>query len=179
MDTAIPAIVLSYPTDSSLLWDVYRTIERLISQARDAGALMTATRFHLKKIKKLHLNVTRFSKSKNKKRQRWVKSELKLLIDRVNDAVIKAERVNLELSMSTNLFIQGIGITLGRFVPTMQRIVNVAARNWNGESVPIEDKVFSLFESHTELIMQLYQFTDHGGRQVGLRFDLTVPLARR
>jgi histidyl-tRNA synthetase len=25
---------------------------------------------------------------------------------------------------------------------------------------------------------QLYQFTDHGGRQVGLRFDLTVPLAR-
>jgi histidyl-tRNA synthetase len=25
---------------------------------------------------------------------------------------------------------------------------------------------------------QLYQFVDHGGRQVGLRFDLTVPLAR-
>ncbi len=25
---------------------------------------------------------------------------------------------------------------------------------------------------------QLYQFEDHGGRQVGLRFDLTVPLAR-
>ncbi|MCA9191916.1 MAG: histidine--tRNA ligase [Planctomycetales bacterium] len=25
---------------------------------------------------------------------------------------------------------------------------------------------------------QLYQFTDHGGRSVGLRFDLTVPLAR-
>ena len=25
---------------------------------------------------------------------------------------------------------------------------------------------------------QLYQFTDHGNRQVGLRFDLTVPLAR-
>lgn len=25
---------------------------------------------------------------------------------------------------------------------------------------------------------QLYHFTDHGGRAVGLRFDLTVPLAR-
>jgi histidyl-tRNA synthetase len=25
---------------------------------------------------------------------------------------------------------------------------------------------------------QLYRFTDHGGREVGLRFDLTVPLAR-
>ena len=25
---------------------------------------------------------------------------------------------------------------------------------------------------------QLYQFTDPGGRQVGMRFDLTVPLAR-
>jgi histidyl-tRNA synthetase len=25
---------------------------------------------------------------------------------------------------------------------------------------------------------QMYQFTDHGGRQVGMRFDLTIPLAR-
>jgi histidyl-tRNA synthetase len=25
---------------------------------------------------------------------------------------------------------------------------------------------------------QLYRFTDHGGRDVGMRFDLTVPLAR-
>ena len=25
---------------------------------------------------------------------------------------------------------------------------------------------------------QLYKFVDHGGREVGLRFDLTVPLAR-
>ena len=115
---------------------------------------MTATRYHLAKVKKLHLNVTRFSKSKNKKRQRWVKRQLKVLIERVNDAVGKAERASLELSMSTNIFIQGIGLSLGRLVPTMQVIVNVAARNWNGESVPIEEKVFSLFESHTELIQR-------------------------
>ena len=25
---------------------------------------------------------------------------------------------------------------------------------------------------------QLYRFTDHGGREVGMRFDLTVPFAR-
>ena len=25
---------------------------------------------------------------------------------------------------------------------------------------------------------QMYRFTDHGGREVGMRFDLTVPLAR-
>lgn len=30
----------------------------------------------------------------------------------------------------------------------------------------------------TESDKQLYQFEDHGGRQVGMRFDLTVPLAR-
>src|ERR671924_2092949 len=30
----------------------------------------------------------------------------------------------------------------------------------------------------TETDKQLYRFQDHGGRDVGLRFDLTVPLAR-
>jgi len=35
-----------------------------------------------------------------------------------------------------------------------------------------------LGKGSAETDKQLYQFTDHGGRQVGLRFDLTVPLAR-
>jgi len=35
-----------------------------------------------------------------------------------------------------------------------------------------------LGKGSAETDKQLYQFTDHGGRQVGMRFDLTVPLAR-
>ncbi len=49
--------------------------------------------------------------------------------------------------------------------------------------VPIDTPALELLEILTgkgseETDRQMYQFVDHGGRHVGLRFDLTVPLAR-
>ena len=46
---------------------------------------------------------------------------------------------------------------------------------------PIETPVLEYFETLTGSIDDeklIYHFEDHGGREVGLRFDLTVPLAR-
>ena len=46
---------------------------------------------------------------------------------------------------------------------------------------PIETPVLEYFEALTGSIDDerlIYHFEDHGGREVGLRFDLTVPLAR-
>jgi IS5 family transposase len=153
-DTTVTECNIHYPTDSSLLWDVYRVTERLISRVRETGAAMTVIRFHLRKTQKLHLNVTRFTNSKNKKRKRWVKNLLKTLIDRVGETVVKAKRTSLELSMSPDPTVQGIGGQLARLLPTMEQIVSVARRNWHGETVPVTDKIFSLFEEHTELIMR-------------------------
>jgi histidyl-tRNA synthetase len=49
--------------------------------------------------------------------------------------------------------------------------------------VPIDTPALEYLEILTgkgsdETDRQLYRFTDHGGREVGMRFDLTVPLAR-
>ncbi|MGL4943467.1 MAG: histidine--tRNA ligase [Thermoguttaceae bacterium] len=49
--------------------------------------------------------------------------------------------------------------------------------------VPIDTPVLEYLEVLTgkgsdETDKQLYKFTDHGGREVGMRFDLTVPFAR-
>ena len=41
---------------------------------------------------------------------------------------------------------------LAGFLPSMKTIVSVARRRFNGEAVPNEEKAFSLFEPHTELI---------------------------
>jgi IS5 family transposase len=151
-DTTVTECNIHYPTDSSLLWDVYRVTERLVSRSRENGGVVTPIRFHLKKIKKLHLNVTRFANSKSKKRKRWVKNQLKTLIHRVGETVVKVKKISLELSLSLDPGVQGIGAELCRLLPTMERIVDVARRNSQGEEVVVTDKVFSLFEEHTELI---------------------------
>jgi IS5 family transposase len=153
-DTTVTETNIHYPTDSSLLWDVYRVTARHISQARELGFRVPAMRFHLNDVKALYLYVTRYSKSKNKKRQREVRRQFGDLIERVDHAVAKAFAVQVDLALSPNPAIQFIGESLGRFLPTMVQIIEVALNNFNGEVVANEDKVFSLFEPHTELIQR-------------------------
>jgi IS5 family transposase len=153
-DTTVTETNIHYPTDSSLLWDVYRTLFRLIKQVRSLGFQVPSMRFHTADIKKLHLNVTRYSNSKTAKTQRKVKRWLKDLIDRVDWAVGRAIEVQTDMLLSSDEAVQHIGQVLGRFIPTMVQIVEVALRRWKGETVPNEEKVFSLFEEHTELIQR-------------------------
>ena len=72
------------PTDSSLLWDTYRTIDRIWTRAIDLGLspILPAFRFHPEKIRDLHLDITRFATSKDGRRKQLVKSSYKTLIER-------------------------------------------------------------------------------------------------
>jgi histidyl-tRNA synthetase len=65
-----------------------------------------------------------------------------------------------------------------------ERLIDIAKQVYRQFGfVPIETPALEYLEILTgkgseETDRQMYRFTDHGGRQVGMRFDLTVPLAR-
>ena len=65
-----------------------------------------------------------------------------------------------------------------------ERILDVARRVYRSYGfAPIDTPALEYLEILTgkgsaETDKQLYRFTDHGGREVGMRFDLTVPFAR-
>jgi histidyl-tRNA synthetase len=65
-----------------------------------------------------------------------------------------------------------------------ERIIDVARRVYRSYGfAPIDTPALEYLEILTgkgseETDKQLYRFTDHGGREVGMRFDLTVPFAR-
>jgi histidyl-tRNA synthetase len=64
-----------------------------------------------------------------------------------------------------------------RLIATAQRVYRSFGYS------PIDTPALELFEilagkGGDESDRQMYQFDDHGGRRVGMRFDLTVPLAR-
>jgi hypothetical protein len=62
-DTTVVDADIHYPTDSSLLWDVWRVTARLLDGARGLDPALSEIRFHTAKIKGLHLFITRYSKS--------------------------------------------------------------------------------------------------------------------
>jgi IS5 family transposase len=155
-DTTVTECNIHYPTDSSLLWDCYRVLERNITKVREITSQidLSMIRFHIKKIKKLHLDITRFSNSKKPKRQRQVQRWKKTLTQRVKQTVNKISEITKLLLTSPSIMVYAIGVELNAMLPVMAQVVHVAERNLEGEKVPANEKVFSIFEPHTELIMR-------------------------
>ncbi len=147
MDTTVYETNIHYPTDSSLLWDSFRTLARLIKEIRrDMPYLCLNHRFHVNKVKKLHLFITRNGSAKG--RQREVKSTYRTLIGRVRWIIEVAHNV---------LHKTGPGAyetaELAHYAAIAESITNQAElRVFEGVKLPPDEKIYSLFEEHTELL---------------------------
>jgi IS5 family transposase len=169
-DTTVMEANIHYPTDSSLLWDTWRVAARLLKRARKISPEKVPHRFHTRKIKGLYLDITRYSSSPSAKRQRKVQGSFRTLIERVAWIVAIAADFCGKFRSSANFELAAVALELRSFLPPMQQVVDVARRvRVAGESVPACEKVFSIFEPHTELIMR-------GRRQKPVEFGHKVLL---
>jgi len=171
-DTTVVECNIHWPTDSSLLWDTWRVASRILRQARDLDARLVPHRFHDRKIKRLHLTVTRYSASPSKRRQRYVQHSYQTLIARVAWMVGTVEQFCAAAGRSRSLTITALGVKLADYLPSMQQVVEQATRaKIQGETVPAAQRVFSIFEPHTELIKR-------GRRQKPVEFGHSVLLVQ-
>ena len=154
-DTTVTECNIHWPTDSSLLWDTYRVIAREMTRARQVDPLSCPWRFHVKKIKNMEFFIARYSSSRSKKRLKQVRQKTKTLIVRVEELLDKAASVVAYSKRSTCLELMALGVALEEKLPVMRQVAEVARRRaFEGENVPRQEKVFSIFEPHTELIMR-------------------------
>jgi transposase, IS5 family len=152
-DTTVMEANIHYPTDASLLWDTWRVTERLLKRAREISPESEPHRFHTRKIKQLYLNITRYSSSPSAKRQRKVQEWFRTLIERTEWIVAIAADFCETFRSSSDFELAAVALELGSFLPSMQQVVAVARRvQVAGEAVRASEKVFSIFEPHTELI---------------------------
>jgi IS5 family transposase len=154
-DTTAVETNIHWPTDCSLLWDTYRVVARLLAEGRETHPESCPHRFHERKIKGLHLFITRYCTSKSKKRLRKVKTCFRTLIERVGRIVEIAREFCEFAEQSGDIDLQGVASELKGFLPAMRTVVHNAWRaQIQGETVPAHQRVFSIFEPHTELIMR-------------------------
>jgi IS5 family transposase len=152
-DTTVMESNIHYPTDASLLWDAWRVASRLLKRAREIFPESVPHRFHTRKIKKLYLDITRYSSSPSAKRQRKVQGWFRTLIERVEWIVAIAADFCKAFRSSSHFELAAVALELRSFLPSMKQVVAVVRRvQVAGESVPASEKVFSIFEPHTELI---------------------------
>jgi IS5 family transposase len=152
-DTTVVESNIHYPTDASLLWDTWRVASRLLVRAREIFSESCPHRFHDRKIKRLYLYVTRYLPSKSESRQRRVKAAFRTLIERTDWIVAIAGEFCAQAASGQNTAMVAVALELKAYLPSMKKIVATARRaQIDGEKVPASERVFSLFEQHTELI---------------------------
>jgi len=169
-DTTVVESNIHHPTDSSLLWDTWRVATRLLKRAREIRRESVPHRFHSRKVKGLYLFVTRYIVSKSKSRQKQVQASFRTLIERVEWIVAIAGDFCQAYRSSSNLELSAVALELHAYLPSMRTVAATARRaNMERETVPAQERVFSLFEPHAELIKR-------GRRQKPVEFGHKVLL---
>lgn len=155
-DTTVVESNIHHPTDASLLWDTWRVASRLLKQAMELVPGCCPHRLHDRKIKRLYLYVIRYMPSKSESRQRKVKASFRTLIERTEWIVAVAEEFCVNQAKSRGrAALAAVALELQAYLPAMKTVVATARRaQVDGEKVPAVERVFSLFEPHTELIMR-------------------------
>ena len=170
-DSFVMETNIHYPTESSLLLDGLRKIICLCVLLADQHGV-SGWRQHvhlLKKAKKLDRQINRIASRKGPNYKSRLKPFYRELLQKTALVTQRArslcQLVGEPAPAATDMFGPN---TLQAFVVRTQRVADTARRRViNGESVPNRDKLFSVFEPHT----QLYQRGKAGqpiqfGRQV-------------
>jgi IS5 family transposase len=162
LDTTAVETNIHWPTDSSLLWDSYRVLARLIERARDLDPGLVGTgRLHPRRAKREALAIARKGARRGQDASA-LKPLYRSLLGRVEgicDWALGIEK-GLAHRIATHRYGEWKQAEAEALIEEItethalaQRVVDQAWRRVVcGESVPNEEKLFSLFEPHTELL---------------------------
>lgn len=155
LDTTAVETNIHWPTDSALLWDSYRVLARLLLRVRKCQpGLIRKRRLHLRRVRRLYLSIARRARGRAPGA-----GALKPLYSRLIRQVAALNcLVDETLACVTprrtpNPAFQVLCDQLRHYRALSQRVVVQAwRRTLLGEAVPNPQKLFSIFEPHTELL---------------------------
>jgi IS5 family transposase len=155
------------PSDSELLWDCVRVLTRLLRQARNLlGAAQVDFGNRTRRAKRRRKEIA-YAKNAQE-RQGPYRDLLRVTLEvyehglAVRDLLQKAAVLN-GLGLLEALAAKGVAEALDRFLPLTQRVMDQTRRRvLEGQSVPAEEKVVSIFEEHTDIIRKDRRETLYG-----------------
>jgi IS5 family transposase len=157
MDTTAVETNIHYPTDSSLLWDTYRVLARLIKHARDIFSICVGDRrLHMRRVKRIYTQISRKA-SKKPESQEAIRPVYERLIGHATHICEWADDVcNIGKQRCPGqlwIYLEPVLVEITRYRQLGLRVIDQAARRvLDGERVPNDEKLFSIFEPHTELL---------------------------
>jgi IS5 family transposase len=158
VDTTVVQTDIHHPTDNTLLWDVVRVVTRLIG--RLAAALsrrrIKGFRDRTRSARRRMQEIQRMTTRQRQDRQTRTYRELIGIAEEVIDsarAALRQTRKARGKDMITELAIAETRKEIEHFCSLGARVTDQSRRRvLNGEQVPTAEKLYSIFEPHTDLI---------------------------
>ena len=159
-DSFVVETDVHYPTDINLLFDAIRKVINLVARVCDKNGLSSwrQNAYNVSKLKRLHRKAQSFKRSKAKKKDKVEEKRARIAKahrEYINQTEVYLEKAKatLDLLLSTNrLSVISYDTIMYYMRHAVRQIDQIRRRVLNGEKIPHEEKVFSIFEEHTEWI---------------------------
>ena len=159
-DSFVVETDVHYPTDINLLWDAMRKVILLIMVLCDQLGLpgWRKSIYLVKKVKKLFRKAQQMKRSNSKNEEKKAKREQLIIaahlvyLDLASDLVEKAKETLSGISPSDIVVDLKIEEILRYIDHAERQIDQIRRRVVDGKNIPHNEKVFSIFQEHTEWI---------------------------
>jgi IS5 family transposase len=157
VDTTVVETNIHHPTDATLLWDTVRTITRLVGDLderlpRGVRDFTNRTRSARRRMQALQRMTARQREQQQTPKYRELIRITEQVVQNAKQVIAAAKRVR-SVDVVTRVVIDGLCKQILSFCELGGRVIDQARRRvLQGETVPTEEKVYSIFEPHTDLI---------------------------
>ena len=157
VDTTVVETNIHHPTDATLLWDTVRTITRLVEDLhqklpRGVKGFTNRTRSARRRMQTLQRMTARQREQQQTPKYRELIRITEHVVQDAKQVIAAAKRVG-SVDVVAHATIDGICKEIASFGELGGRVIDQARRRvLQGETVPPDEKVYSIFEPHTDLI---------------------------
>lgn len=157
VDTTVVQTDIHHPTDNTLLWDAVRVLCRLLKRlGRLLGRRIEGFRDRRRAARRRMLAIQRMSTTQRFRQQTGKYRELIAIAEQVvagaRSALHKSRNARRREPLR-DLAIAGLYDEIDHYCGLADRVIDQARRRViDGEQVPNAEKVYSIFEPHTDLI---------------------------
>lgn len=157
VDTTVVQTDIHHPTDNTLLWDVVRVLTRLLGRLGElVGRRIKGFRNRTRAARRRMQAIQRMSATQRQRQQTSKYRELLGIAEQVVACARSAlkDRHNARgKDLVCDLAIAGLHNEIDHYCGLADRVIDQARRRViEGEQVPNAEKVYSIFEPHTDLI---------------------------
>jgi len=155
IDCTVVCSNIHKPTDSSLLWDSIRVLTRILAKMKEELGVDIVFTDHTRRAKRRSLEILN---AKDKKaRVKPYKDMLKLTMKTVGYSKSAVVALNSCVFSDTRGTVLAMALEkdLEELVPFVEKVIDQTTRRIiHNENVPAREKIFSIFEPHTDIIIK-------------------------